>query len=101
MSKKAFGLVEFIILTALLGMLALLAIRFVQPELLDLPFFNTQLGSFLLGCFFCYFTLNQFKAAKSKDEWGLNRVAGIIRVPLYLAAAVFLFYVAATGGLNA
>ena len=101
MSKRVFGLNEFIILAALLGMLALLTIRFVNPELLDLPFFNTQLGSFIGGCFFCYFTRNQFKAAKFKEEWGPNRVAGIIRVPLYFAVAVFLFYVAATGGLNA
>jgi uncharacterized membrane protein len=101
MSKRVFGINEFIILAALLGMLALLAIRFLNPELLYMSIFSTQIGSFLLGCIFCYFTLNEYKAAKSKDEWWLNRAAGVIRVPLYILAAIFLFYIAATGNFNA
>ncbi|WHI46078.1 hypothetical protein ACJJIW_12275 [Microbulbifer sp. JMSA004] len=101
MNKKALGINEIIILTTLLAMLGLLAIRFLNPEMLNLSIFNTRAGSFLLGCAFCYFTLNEFKAAIDKDEWGPNRVAGIIRVPLYLAAALFLFYMTASGGINA
>ena len=101
MSKRIFGINEFIILTVLLGMLVLFAVRLLNPEVLNQSFFGTRIGSFLLGCFFCYFTLHEYKTAKSKDEWRPNRIAGVIRVPLYCAAAIFLFYIAATRGINA
>lgn len=101
MSKKVFGINELLILLALVGMLVLLAVRFTNPELLNMPFFITRIGSFFLGCFFGYFTLNEYRAAKNKDEWGPNRVAGVIRVPIYAGASILLFYFAATGELNA
>lgn len=101
MSKRVFGVNETLVLAALLGLLTSLVMRFLDPELLNLSYFNTRIGAFLLGCFFTYFTLNEFKAAKDSDEWRSSRLAGAVRVPLYLAATLFLFFVAARGGVNA
>lgn len=76
-------------------MIGLLIIRFVKPELLHMSFFDTRLGLFILGVFFVYLTFSEFKAVKNKEEWAANRFMGAIRVPLYLLATIFIFYLAA------
>ncbi len=101
MIKRTFGIYEFLVLISLLGMLALLAIRIFNPELLHIQLFYTRAGTFLFGVLFFYFTLKEYKIAKNNEEWAPNRVAGFIRVPLYAAASLFFLYIAVTGSLDA
>ncbi|WP_444923332.1 hypothetical protein ACJJH9_15700 [Microbulbifer sp. DLAB2-AF] len=97
MNKMNFGIKEFVILIALLGMVVLLAVRFLKPELLNYSSIRNPISSFIFGCLSFYLMVDQYKVARSVDEWGPNRLAGIIRVPLYFAASIFMFYLAATG----
>ena len=100
MNKKSLGLNEIIILVSLVGMLLILAVRFWRPELLIFTFISTRLGSFLFGCLFLYFSYNEFKRVKESECWFANRLAGVIRVPLYVAASIYLYYLAVNGGIN-
>ncbi|WP_444919633.1 hypothetical protein ACJJID_11605 [Microbulbifer sp. CnH-101-G] len=101
MNKRAFGVSEIVVLIAVLGMLALITIRFVSPDILDFSFLKSRGGAFLSGCIFFFLSFKEFVIARSKNEWVPNRIAGIIRVPLYLAATIFFLYLTVTGVANA
>jgi len=101
MNKRAFGASEIIVLIAMLGILALMTIRFFSLDALDFSLLESRVGAFLAGSIFFFLSFRELRIARSKNEWTPNRIAGIIRVPLYLAATIFLFYLTVTGVTNA
>lgn len=86
---------------ALLGIVALLIIRFVFPELLTFSFIPVRVGAILFGCLFLYFSYCEYKAASDDNGWAPARIAGLIRFPLYLGMSGYLFYFSVAEAYNA
>lgn len=60
-------------------------------------FSSTRIGYAVLGLVFVVFSIHQLSVTLSKEEWGPNRFAGAIRLPIYAVLAIILFYLAISG----
>lgn len=83
---------------ALLGIIAIISYQMFRDELsIHALFSYTRLGYVVLGLVFVVFSVHQLSVTLSKEEWGPNRVAGAIRLPIYAVLAGVLFYLAISG----
>jgi hypothetical protein len=103
MNKNRFGIPEITISLAIVGMIAIIAVRIFNPDLFSLSFsfIDNRLLFILLGVFLTLASIWQFKIARLDDKPGLNKVMAHIRVILNVVLALACFYLALIGGLNA
>lgn len=90
---KLFGLKEFIILAATFALLFLLYVRIDQPDWLNQYPLLYPLITLLMIPALLLFTFVEYTKLKDKDISLIDKISSIIRMPMYLAGAVFVGYV--------
>ncbi len=83
---------------ALLGIIAIMSYQKLRDDIsIQALFTYNRIAYIGLGLVFVVFSVHQLSVVLSKEEWGPNRFAGAIRLPIYAALAIVLFYLAASG----
>ena len=96
MPKKNIGLNEILTLSLFFIAIGLFILHLISPEYLHVDAPTLRAAAIFFGLFFCYFTVHEIKSLRNSNLHPANRIASAIRVPLYGAITVFLFYFALT-----
>lgn len=97
---KLFGLKEFIILAATFALLFLLYVRITEPNwLIQYPLIYPVITLLMIPALLL-FTFIEYSKLKDKDISLIDKISSIIRMPMYLAGAVFVGYVSYLDFLN-